>query len=282
MTATEAHQVVRALRRQFLTASVSRAILLIVVALGLFATGMGSTFEWRSDLLLSAAVLAGIAWLVLTVVSIRQIRAANQASGYIASGRLDLAEEQLKSALRQFSLYRNGKLLACHNLAVVAHGRKNYQAAAELCDGVISLRGGLSGVTRHLCRILLADCRLFLGDIVAARRAIEPMSLRDPALGLAEQMLLLPVELRCQIADGEYEKAASSLAWKVGRAELLDSPKAALTHALLAIACREVGRRDTAAFLERRAGLYHDAGALADEYETLRDSHPSGTSADNK
>ena len=67
------------------------------------------------------------------------------------------------------------------------------------------------------------------------------------------------------------EEAIRELPWMIRRAELLDSPRAALVHALLAKACRALGREDQALRLSRRAELYHDSGELRKEYEILRD-----------
>jgi len=283
MSGGEAHRLIQTLRRQFLLATLARSVLLMVVALGfVFGTLWQADSHYRSEVMWSISSLAAIAWVVLTFYSVRQVRAAHQASAFIASGRLDLAEEKLKSTLRQFSLYRNAKLLACHHLAVVAHGRKGYQAAAELCDGMISLPGGPPGTTLRTCRILLADCRLSLGDIAAARQAIAPLNLQGPDLNLAEQLLLLPIELRCQITAEQYGAAAESLPWKVKRAELLDSPTAGLVHALLSLAADGIGQSRMADFLRRRADLYHGLAELAEEHDFLRDLAPEAISADNK
>ena len=283
MSGGEAHRLIQSLRRQFLLATLTRSALLMVVALGfVFGTLWRAESHHRAELMWSIASLAAIAWVVLTFYSIRQVRAAHQASSFIASGRLDLAEEKLKSTLRQFSLYRNAKLLACHHLAVVAHGRKSYQAAAELCDGMISLPGGPPGATLRTCRILLADCRLLLGDIAAARQAIAPLNLLGPDLNLAEQLLLLPIELRCQVTAEQYGAAAESLPWKVKRGELLDSPAAGLVHALLAMAADRTGQARMAGFLRQRADLYHGLSKLAEEHDFLRDLATKATSADNK
>jgi hypothetical protein len=146
-------------------------------------------------------------WVVLAMFSARQIRATNQANVYISNGRLDLAEEQLKSAMQLFSLYRTGKLLVCHNLAVVAHGQKNYSVAAALCDGLIESGVSVTRGIGRMCRILLADCRLLLGDTVSAIRAISPLRLDDPGMSLNERLMLLPIELRCQAAEGEYSRS---------------------------------------------------------------------------
>ncbi len=281
MNLAEAKGLVRSLRRQFFLASVWRTLVLSVVALGFLGSVVGTGDDGQSGVLWYTAMLAAGLWMLLTMFSVRQVRAANQASVYISSGRLDLAEAQLKSAMAQFSLYRMGKLLVCHNLAVVAHGQKNYRAAAELCDGVIALRGGVSRSVGRLCRILLADCRLFLGDSASADRALAPLSLQDPALSLSEQLMLLPIELRCRVSQGDFEGAAEGLPRKVRLAELLDAPKAGLVHALLARVCGEVGKKEAAVFLRGRAALYHDLDELAKEYEILRDSADGAQDADN-
>jgi len=197
------------------------------------------------------------------------VRSANQAAAYLSAGRFDLAEQELTAALRTFSLYRTGKLLVCHNLAVVVHGQKNYQAAAELCDGILAMRPGSRGGVGRICRILLADCRLFLGDTLAAIKALQPLVKRRSELSLGEQLLLLPIELRCVVADGRHEEATADLAKKIQQAELLDSPRAALVHALLAKSCQALHRDALAGRLERRAQLYHDLSELQKEYAVL-------------
>ena len=146
MTRQEAHRLIRSLRRQFLLLTVTRCLLLTTVAVGFLGTlwnpsdAPGSILSANplTNALWLAATFAAVVWVALTFYSVRQVRSTNQATAYIASGRLDLAEGQLMDALRQFSLYRNGKLLACHKLALIAHGQKQYQVAAELCDGILS------------------------------------------------------------------------------------------------------------------------------------------------
>lgn len=282
MTLEEAQGLVRSLRRDMLVASLWRvaAVTLVAIAFGgAIAEDLG---DHDGNGLWTAAIFAVLLWILLAVFSARQVRAANQASVFISSGRLDLAEQQLKTAMRRFSLYKSGKLLACHNLAVVAHGQKHYQAAAALCDGVMSLRREASRPSvARLSRILLADCRLSLGESASASEAIAPLSLDDPALNLPERLMLLPIVLRCQTLEGDYQAAGERLSWKVRLAELLEAPKAALVHALLAGACHHLGKVDEAAFLYRRAGLYHDLRELAEEYEILRDSALACQGADN-
>lgn len=278
MTPAEAAALVRTLKRQLWLARLTRWLLLAIIVLGVIAASREPDAAVQRQRLWTAAMFAGLAWVLLTATSARQVRASNQASVYMSTGRLDLAEEHLKSALQSFSLFKAGKLLVCHNLAVVEHGRKNYSAAAELCDGLLSLGAGLGRGVGRMCRILLADCRLFLGDSLAALRAIDPLHLHAPALNLAEQLLLLPVELRCQIAQGDFARAADDLPRKVRLAELLDSRRAALVHALLARACARLGKSAEARFLDRRAALYHDLEPLRSEYPILAASEGHGPS----
>jgi len=281
MTAVEAAALVKTLRRQLRLATLIRVLLMGIVLLGVAAAFAQPATAKAGDPLWAAAFLAGAGWIVLAVCSARQVRATNQASVYLATGRLDLAEEQLKNALRLVSLYRAGKLLVCHNLAVVAHGQRDFAAAAQLCDGVLAAGVSASRRLGRLCRILLADCRLYLGDTAAAVRAIAPLNSDDPRLGLSERLMLLPIELRCQVSEGRFAQAATAVDQKVALAELLDSSKAALVHAMLSRACRAAGQTKAAAFLKARAELYHDLGELAEEYPILRDSPDDGQMADN-
>jgi hypothetical protein len=268
MTRREAQQLVRVLRRQFLLSSLTTGLLLCVVVFSSLGAVLGSP---RTQAAWIAATFAGVAWILLAALSPRQVKAANNAAAFLSAGRLDLAEQELTNALGLFSLYRTGKLLVCHNLAVVMHGQKNYQAAAELCDGIISLHHGVSKSLGRVCRMLLADSRLFLGDTLAALSALAPLLRGRAGLSLAEQLMLLPIELRCLVAQNDFIQAADNLAWKVQRAELLDAPRAALVHALLAKACRQTGNGAAADFLARRAELYHDLGELRSDYPILKD-----------
>lgn len=271
MTRRDAIHIVKVLRRQFLVSSVTSASLLSILAFSSVCAALQAVNPQRTQALWTAASFAGLAWICLTVLSARQVKAANHAAAYLSAGRLDLAEQELTSALHFFSLYRTGKLMVCHNLAVVVHGQKNYQAAAELCDGIISLHRGVSKSLGRVCRMLLADSRLFLGDTLAALRALAPLVGNRAGLTLAEQLMLLPIELRCLVARGDHAAAIDNLAWKVRRAELLDSHRAALVHALLAKACRQAGDSRVADFLLRRAELYHDLPELRDDYPILKD-----------
>ncbi|HWL94062.1 MAG TPA: hypothetical protein VNT79_11065 [Phycisphaerae bacterium] len=281
LTGSDARQLIQALKRQLILSGAVRILLLAVIAVGVLATAWLARDDARLGLIWAAAALAGLTWIGLAVLSLRQMRAANQATVYMANGRLDLAENQLISAANQFSLYRQGKLLACHNLAVVAHGLRNFEAAANLCDGVVAMKGRPTQLIGRTSRILLADCRLSLGDAAAANRALAPLTQEISRLSLDDQLLILPIELRSKIAMNDFAGATSDLKEKVARAELLDSPRAAMAHALMAVACLRTGDAEKAGFLLRRARLYHDLTELTEQAPGLRELLEPVTSADN-
>lgn len=280
MTPAEAHILARRLRRDYHLAGLAKVGLLSVVALWVaMAVARPPLAESTQTLLWFTGLAAFVAWIMLTTLGVRQVHATNRASMMVAAGRLDLAEEHLVQTLRQFGIYRASKLLACHCLAVVVHGQKEYEAAAELCRAVVALGRTRSRPVARLCRILLADCSMVLGDIPAAVTALEPLRPRpisierrgSQELSLAEQMLLLPIDLRCRIITGDLDRATADLVWRIRVAEILDSSRAAVAHALLAEACRRQGREVLAAFLRRRAELYHDLSELAATYPALAD-----------
>ncbi|MBX3395419.1 MAG: hypothetical protein KF841_08620 [Phycisphaerae bacterium] len=281
MTGEMSQDFMRSIRRQVRFSTLMRLALLLIIASGIVATPFYSSGNRPLDLLWAASAFAGLTWIGLTALSIKQIRAANQGIVYMANGRLDLAEEQLISAASQFSLYRIGKLRACHNLAVVAHSRGSFDEAAALLDGVIAMLRGPDRSLGKTSRLVLADCRLSLGSPDIAAEVLKPVISQFDEMPLAEQLLLLPIETRCQVATGDYDAALNNLAERVRRAELLDSPRAAQVHALLAEACRRKGRQAEAAFFMRRAQLYADLSDLAEERPGLRDLVFPDTSADN-
>ncbi len=281
MNATEARKAVGSLRMQARVALTGWVVLLAILVLCALAAAVSGDAEKQSDLLWSGAALITVAWLLHMVVSFKQVRASNQAAVYISTGRLDLAERQLREALRSFSLFTRGRLLVCHNLAVVAHGRKEYEAAAELCRGVVSLGRGLSRSVVRLCRILWADCCLALGELAAAEKALAGMTVEEGGLRLSEALMLMPVELRCRLAMRDHGRVVSSLPEKKQMAELLDAPKAALVHAILAKACLAEGREAEADFFDRRSRLFHDREELVADYPILQDSPDEAANADN-
>lgn len=281
MTADDARELVASIRRQMRVSMGLRILLTAGIVAGIAATPFYSAQSTLLNLLWMTSAFCGVAWVSLSVLSLRQFRAANQAVAYLSSGRLDLAESQFISAVHQFSLYRQSKLTACHNLAVVIHGKGDFEAAANLCDGVVSWRRKPVKPIGWTSRLLLADCRLSLGDPSAARKALAPLSMDDPTITLDEQLMLLAIDTRCKVTSGDDAGALADLPRKLKLAELLDSPRAAIVHLLLSAACRRTGEAKWAAFLQRRAELYHDMNELMEDHPGLRNLASPTTSADN-
>jgi tetratricopeptide (TPR) repeat protein len=271
MTRTEARKLINVLQRRLRLAPLMFILPAAAFVLGCAAATIGWNDAETARSLWTLAWLSAMVWLLMTFLNTRQVRMAGEANAFLSSGRLDLAEDALTSALRAFGYYRVAKLLICHNLAVVVHGQKNYQAAAELCDGLLSLHPAPSRSLGRICRMLLADCRLFLGDAAAAVKALKPLLGVSQRLPLVEQLMLLPIELRCRVACGSYEEAVRDLEGKLRRAELLDSRKAALVNALLAKSLRHLGQTPMADFLQKRAELYCGLDELKQDYPFLLD-----------
>lgn len=269
MSPADAGRLLRGLDRDLRIGRAIRWALGAILGVGFVAAIRAADADERFNLLTTAAMTAALGWAFLSAWSMRQVRAANQASYFIASGRLDLAERRLREALSGFSIYRGAKLMVCHNLAVLAHGRGDYAAAAELCAGVLRHAPRSNEASRHTTRILLADCRMLLNDLPAAGAALTDMDVDDERMALAQRLMLLPIQVRYDVTAGRFAEAVERLKQKVRLAELLESPRAALVHALLAHACRMMERTQEAAYLAARAALYHDLSDLVEQYPLL-------------
>jgi hypothetical protein len=281
MTSNEAGTILRGLRRDLVIAGVVRGATLAILAAGFTASIVWSDVPDPDAFLWAGTMTAVFVWIMLSFVSMRQLKAANHANLLIANGRLDLAEQQLIESMRAFSIYATSKLMACHNLAVVAHGRGDYAAAAELCGGVLRRGTRIRRPARRMTRILLADCKLCLGDPSEAGDALTGMTLHEPDMPLAERLLLLPVLLRHELATGAPARAVDNLREKVRLAERLDAPRAAFVHELLSRACEAVGKIDASQWLLRRAALYHDLDDLPARYSIRPDDPAERIDADS-
>lgn len=277
MTSTDVLLVLRGVERHLWWGMLARAVVIGLFGGGVLAAVLTPDAELRSAWLWSSTMTAALLWGVLAAASVRQVRAANTASMMIAAGETDQAERQLMEAVRSFSLYGAAKLLAVHNLAVVSHGRGQFDVAAELCAGVLRFARRARRAAYTVTRLLLADCRLNLNDLPAADRALDGLDLFDSRLSLSERLMLLPIRLRLDLVSGRHTEAADRLWHKVKLAETLEAPRAALVHAMLAIACRGVGRTTEADYLDRRADLYHDRTEVAAQLSGTLDAPTSAT-----
>ena len=204
--------------------------------------------------------IVGAVWLGLSYQSIRGSRLAAGSQSLIAAGQLDIAEHQIESALRSFSLFRTAKLLSLHHLAMLRHAQRRWEDCAQLSRELLQQRlGSLKGIERP-SRLMLADALLELGDLRGASQVLA--QLYQQRLSLSEAMSLLAVQLDYEGRINAWGQMVQGMASKVQLAELMPAPKAARVEALLALAAKKVGRDDWSQWLRARAELLADVNEL--------------------
>jgi tetratricopeptide (TPR) repeat protein len=216
-------------------------------------------------LLLPSLVLPAVAcaWIVLSVSSAKGSRLTADSPSLIAAGRFDEAEQRIEEALRSFSLFRTGKLVSLHHLAVLRHAQRRWQDAAALSRALLSQPlGPLQGIAKP-ARLILADALLELGDTDAAGEAIA--RLFQTRLSLNEMLTLLAVQLDYQSRVGAWREMTAALGTKVQLAELMPAHTSARAQALLALAAKQTDEPTLANWLRRRAELLTDMQKLATE-----------------
>src|SRR5207244_8517400 len=100
---------------------------------------------------------------------------------------------QIESALRSFSLFRTGKLLSIHHLALLRQAQKRWEDAAQLCRELLKQRLGSLKHLERQSRLVLAEALLEMGDLAGAYQSI--MQLYQQRLSLSEALNLLAVQL---------------------------------------------------------------------------------------
>lgn len=258
MTEAELTSLLRGFRRRMMGARVARWALLVSLLVAFAAAGpLGTTDTSRVAMASLAFVLVG--WLLLVTASVRTARSAQTGAALVQAGYWPEAEQELSHALRSPSVFRGVLLTAAQQLGVLLHCRREHGRAITVFRTLLEYGAGRPGPLPHFhttVRLMLADCELALGNVQGAYEAFAPVF--QTSLTLNERLMLLPIELRYELATGHTAHAVANLADKVRHAELLESPQAARVHALLADACRREGLAAQADFLERRARLYHD------------------------
>ena len=218
-------------------------------------------------------MLLGLTWITLSYRSMKGSRLAAGSPSLIAAGQFDQAETQIDQALRSFSLFRTSKLLSLHHLALLRHAQKRFADAAELCRALLKQRlGGLKGLSRQ-SRLILADSLLELGDLRGSYESIS--ALYQERLTLGEAMRLLAVQLDYLWRVHAWESMLEGVQVKVQLAELMNTPAAARTQALLALAARKLGRTEWEIWLRRRVELLCDVNQLISDRPILRELWPS-------
>jgi thioredoxin-like negative regulator of GroEL len=180
-----------------------------------------------------------------------------------------LAEEQIETALRTFSLFRGAKMMTLHHLAVLRHAQRRWGDAAELCRALLRQKlGTFSGLARQ-SRLILADSLLETGDLRGAHDALS--ALYQQRLSLAEALSLMAVQLDYLWRINAWDAMLDGLPTKVQLAELTSTRNAARVQALLALAARRVGRKDWEDYLRRRVELLTDVDELIKERPVLHE-----------
>lgn len=262
MTSLDVDDLLRCFRRRMACSTAARWLIAISVVAAFAAPAPpGAAASSKFATLWLTMVLLG--WLLLVALSIRTARAAHLATTLLAVGRLDEAEQALAGVLRSFSIFRGTLLGASQQLGALLHARREHGHAVKVFQAILrSITGPLNRrqSLEAIVRILWTDCELAVGNLQSAYEALHPVY--GIPLRLPERLMLLPIELRYDLAAGHTRHAAENLSAKVRHAELLEASQAAWVHAMLAEACRREGRPDQAEFLYRRAGLYHDLSDL--------------------
>jgi hypothetical protein len=226
-----------------------RWVLLLLIGMTLTFTIVrpGARTAW-----LGPAVLTGvlIVWLPSLLRGRQQRQLITMSGEFLAQGRLDAAEASLTQALERFTLATAPQVVACHYMAVLAHARQQFDEAVGWCRAVLRYAQRTAGGMLRSCRLLLADSLINLDCLAEAHEALKP--LYSQSLSLTERLMLLPIQLRYELACGHYESALHDLPGRVQMAGLLETKPSARVQAMLAVACRRQGRRDEADFLWQR------------------------------
>lgn len=228
----------------------------------------GQSFNGAVLLLAIGAVSA-----VLGYRSLQGSRLAAESPLLIASGRFDEAETRIDAALRSFSLFKTGKLLSLHHLALLRHAQRRWQESALLCRALLGQRLGIMRGLSKPSMLLLTDNLLHLNDLPGVYEALT--RLYQQKLNLTEALTLGQLQLEYQARIGAFEAMLDEVKTKVEMAELMPSSPAARTQGLLALAAMKMGRQELFAWLKQRAELLCDVRVLVAERPILSQVWPA-------
>jgi len=256
----------RGFRRQLRMIRVARFVLLAGTAVAVI---WASRLPHPDNKRMMFAIFIGtlVIWVLTMIKNAKDGRYVQTAGALLSVGQLDDAEVWLRRVLEQFSLSARAKLVACQQLASLLFRRDDHQNVVRVCAELLQQRSGRLHSIWINTRLMMADSLLMLDRVPEAYDAIRPVY--DATLSLSDRMKLLPLQLRYELAADYPSAAVQALPEKLQIAELLDSPRAALVHALLAEACRRTHMTEQQAFLTERAWLYHDLDELAVRYPVI-------------
>ena len=233
--------------------------LLVVIVVAQLIRG-----PWANPLVMGTLLAFAALWFALAAWSTRRAQAVQLGSALVAAGELETASSILIDAMATFTMIPSVKLTACQQLATVAQRQGDHQATVRLGRALLRQPLRRARWLSTQCRLVVADSLLTLNESAQAYDVFRPVY--DVPLSLADRLALLPIQLRYELETGHAESAVRALGEKVRLAELLDAPKAALVHALLAEACHRQNQSDQCGYLAERAALYHDPELIARSY----------------
>jgi hypothetical protein len=248
-----AQRAISRFRRDLTLGTILNTALAIAAIIGLVFPGGG-----YAGMVILALVAA--AWLGLSYQSVKGSRLAAASPSLIAAGQLDLAEHQIETALRSFSLFRAAKLMVMHHLAMLRHAQRRWEDCAQLCRALLQQRMGSAKNLERPTRLMLAESLLEMGDLNGSYQQL--VTLYQQRLGLHEAVSLMALQLDYEARIHAWGSLFSQVSTKAELAELLPAAKSARVQALLALAARKVGRQDWSEWLRRRAELLADVADL--------------------
>lgn len=232
------------------------ALLAVALACVLAQPVFGMHQDWMPLLI----VVGGI-WILLSYRSMQGSRKAADSPSLIAAGDFDTAESHINAALNSFSLFRTGKILSLHHLAVLRHAQSRWRESALLSQAVLSQKlGNMQGMARASL-LMMADSQIQMGDLRGAFGAMNRLFRYRLSLGEALTLQLLQLDYSWRI--GAWESMLQGVGGKIQMCELMPPINAARAQALLALAAYRLNRTDLARWLRRRAELLADPPEIA-------------------
>jgi hypothetical protein len=266
LTSTQLDDLLRMFRKQVRLIRVVRLTLLVGTAVAVLWAAQLPRPE-NKRLIFAIFIGTLVIWVLMMINSARVARYVQTAGALLSLGQLDDAEVWLRRVLERFSLSARTKILACQQFASLFFRRDDHLGVVRICGELLKHKLKRLHSVWINTRLMMADSLLMLDRVPEAYEAIRPVY--DSRLSLADRMKLLPIQLRYELAADHAASAVQGLPEKLQMAELLESPRAALVHALLAEACRRNHMSDQQAFLTERAWLYHDLDQLATRYPII-------------
>lgn len=216
------------------------------------------------------AMLAALSlYVIVTVRGARTLQRLEALAGEVEGEAGPAVVRELISIAGRFTLSMRAKLMAGYHLAGALRGPRDLPKRAMVCRELLRLPWPAALAEARLrTRLQLVELLLTEGRSAESYEHLKPAC--DQARSLSDRAMILGLQLRYELATDNEASAITGLADKVRVAETLEPPRAGLTHALLAEACRRRGLAEETAFLARRAKLYTDLNALAEMFPVIK------------